>query len=287
MQRRATRDQVRRLLEAGMSQAAVARQLGLNPSTVCTHALRLGFGTGRKVPTKYDWKAIRAYYEEGHMLRECRERFGFSAGAWDQAVARGDVLPRPREDRIHAHQTRKAVQALVADGRSQAAIAAELGISKSTVAFHVRNLGVPPDQRFNRRYDWEAVQRAIEQEGLTRKQGQERFGFCKHTWYQAVKRGEISPNPHVVTIEELLVAGRRRGRNHLKTRILRAGLKQNRCEICGINEWQGKPLSMALHHINGDGTDNRLDNLQLLCANCHSQTPNYGGRNGHRKPRPA
>ncbi len=36
---------------------------------------------------------------------------------------------------------------------------------------------------------------------------------------------------------------------------------------------------MALHHINGEGTDNRLENLQLLCPNCHSQTPNFSGRN--------
>jgi 5-methylcytosine-specific restriction endonuclease McrA len=39
-----------------------------------------------------------------------------------------------------------------------------------------------------------------------------------------------------------------------------------------------RPLSMQLHHINGDGSDNRLENLQLLCGNCHSQTDNWGGR---------
>ncbi|TMK71331.1 MAG: HNH endonuclease, partial [Actinobacteria bacterium] len=74
-------------------------------------------------------------------------------------------------------------------------------------------------------------------------------------------------------------------RTHLKNRLLKAGLKKNRCERCGISEWLGRPLNMQLHHINGDGKDNRLGNLELLCGNCHSQTPNYGGRNGHRRKR--
>jgi 5-methylcytosine-specific restriction endonuclease McrA len=43
---------------------------------------------------------------------------------------------------------------------------------------------------------------------------------------------------------------------------------------------------MALHHINGDRLDNRLENLELLCPNCHSQTDTYSGRNGHRRPAP-
>jgi HNH endonuclease len=73
-----------------------------------------------------------------------------------------------------------------------------------------------------------------------------------------------------------------RNRNHLKQRLLELGLKQNACEVCGGADWRGQPLSLALHHVNGRGQDNRLENLQLLCPNCHSQTENFGGRNRRR-----
>jgi hypothetical protein len=81
----------------------------------------------------------------------------------------------------------------------------------------------------------------------------------------------------------LVMHGRRAGRDHLKARLIKAGLKENRCEQCGISSWRGKPLSVQLHHKNGDGTDNRIENLEFLCPNCHSQTDTYGGRNGHRR----
>ena len=64
----------------------------------------------------------------------------------------------------------------------------------------------------------------------------------------------------------------------MKGRLLEAGLKQDRCEECGLTEWRGRPLSLALHHANGDGLDNRLENLVLLCPNCHSQTPNFSAK---------
>jgi 5-methylcytosine-specific restriction endonuclease McrA len=75
------------------------------------------------------------------------------------------------------------------------------------------------------------------------------------------------------------VAGTRRNRNHLKRRLFDAGVKTRQCEACGLTEWRGAAVPLALHHVNGDRHDHRLDNLQILCANCHSLTDTWAGRN--------
>lgn len=65
----------------------------------------------------------------------------------------------------------------------------------------------------------------------------------------------------------------------LKNRLLSLGIKENKCEICGITEWNGKPLNMELHHIDGNKNNNSLENLQILCPNCHAQTDNFRAKN--------
>lgn len=236
---------------------------------------------GRRI---YDWPEIRAFYENGHSFTECRERFGFSPGAWDAAVGRGEIEPRGQTTRVYPHTTRDAIAALLAEGKSQTKIAFELGLSKGTVCYHVRNLGRPHDPRFVRRYDWEAIQ-AAHDSGLSRRECLQKFGCSSAAWYDAVKRGALKPRAAAIPIEELLVAGKPRGRGHIKSRLLKAGLKDGSCEECGISDWRGRPIATTLHHINGDPNDHRLENLLFLCPNCHSQTPNYGGRNGHLRPR--
>jgi len=70
---------------------------------------------------------------------------------------------------------------------------------------------------------------------------------------------------------------------NVKELVYRLGLKENKCEICGVTEWLGNPIVCELHHINGDSTDNRIENLQILCPNCHSQTDNFRSRNRNKK----
>jgi len=175
-------------------------------------------------------------------------------------------------------RTRELVAELLARGLSSMQVARVLGVSKSTVCYHKRRLGLQIDPKFNRRYDWAEVQRFYDL-GHTISECQARFGFARATFMDAAKRGVLKTRPHGAPIEVYLVSGRRTNRTHLKQRLLAEGLKQHRCERCGIESWLGEPLSMALHHVNGDGLDNRLENLVLLCPNCHAQTPNFSGRN--------
>jgi hypothetical protein len=151
--------------------------------------------------------------------------------------------------------TRQRVADLLAAGLSRAEVARVLGLGKGTVTDHARRLGEPIDERCNRRYDWRVVQ-AYYDEGNSITACQRQFGFARATFAAAVKRGEVTSRPHAMPIERLLSG--RRNRNHVKGRLIRAGLKQNRCEGCGIATWLGQPLSLALHHLNGAQHDNRF-----------------------------
>jgi hypothetical protein len=174
--------------------------------------------------------------------------------------------------------TREHVGRLLAKGLSLAEISRTLALSKSTVSYHARCLGVEPDARFARRYDWAAI-RSYYEEGHTVRECRERFGFNMSSWANALGRGDIVPLTPRQKLDAYLRSGRSMPRPSLKQLLLEAGVKRNECERCGIDEWRGRHLSIALHHMNGDADDNRLENIRFLCPNCHSQTENYGGRN--------
>jgi hypothetical protein len=161
----------------------------------------------RNESSGFDWSAIRAYYEVGHTRRECQARFGFSNGAWNRAVDRGGIVPRPRSSGARASGKREAVARLRAEGKTYVEIANELGLTKSTVAYHARRAGLPADERFSRRYDWRVVQSAIDDEGLSMRDCMRRFGFSRDAWGKAVKRGDLVPREWITPLDELLVAG--------------------------------------------------------------------------------
>lgn len=67
--------------------------------------------------------------------------------------------------------------------------------------------------------------------------------------------------------------------NKLRLRLLEEGVKEHKCELCGISEWLGHPAPLELDHIDGVRHNHKLENLRLLCPNCHSQTDTYRGKN--------
>lgn len=88
------RDEILEMRRAALSQNEIARRLGVSPPTVSYHMRRLGFPPQPKA--RYDWLAIRAYYDAGHSMKECQRAFGFPGPCWYDAICRGVIVPRPR-----------------------------------------------------------------------------------------------------------------------------------------------------------------------------------------------
>lgn len=84
---------------------------------------------------------------------------------------------------------------------------------------------------------------------------------------------------HPKQLSEILVKGSTFQSYKLKKRLFKENLKEKRCECCGRTTWQGHEIPLEIHHKNGDNRDNRLENLAILCPNCHALTDSYRGRN--------
>ncbi len=171
---------------------------------------------------------------------------------------------------------KQRILALLAAGKTYKEIVAELGCAKSTISYHAKSVKPPPNYKA---HDWAEVQRYYDM-GNGVNQCRRHFGICTGTWYNAIRDGKVvTRKDYRIPIEVLTEQQRNTSRSHLRWRLLGDGILDHRCAECGITAWNNKPLSMHLHHVNGIKNDNRLENLQLLCPNCHSQTDSYSGRN--------
>lgn len=103
---------------------------------------------------------------------------------------------------------------------------------------------------------------------------------CDTTHFEFNSKNLSKPSRAKSELDSLLVKDSLSGvsTSSLKKKLLKAGKIENKCFERNISEWQGKPLSLHLDHVNGINNDNRLDNLRLLCPNCHSQTETFAGK---------
>ncbi|MFL6282361.1 MAG: HNH endonuclease [Pyrinomonadaceae bacterium] len=103
--------------------------------------------------------------------------------------------------------------------------------------------------------------------------------------YQGNKGGKGKTSPYRKSASQFLYNGSIIKSLRLKQMLLREGLKAPLCERCQGGEWLGEPMPLELHHVNGNPFDNRIENLQVLCPNCHALTDNHAGRGVHRVSR--
>lgn len=109
----------------------------------------------------------------------------------------------------------------------------------------------------------------------------QRLGLdTSHFLGKAACRGKAQVGKGTIPLKDILIRNSMYTNTpRLKIRLLREGLLQNNCALCGINSWLGTPLVLRLDHINGAHTDHRIRNLRLLCPNCDSQQSTFCGRN--------
>ena len=87
-------------------------------------------------------------------------------------------------------------------------------------------------------------------------------------------------------IEEYLINESNIKSNELKKYLLDDKIFEHKCYKCNLTTWNNLPIPLELEHINGIHSDNRLENLTLLCPNCHAQTDTYRGKNIKKKIKP-
>lgn len=135
-----------------------------------------------------------------------------------------------------------------------------------SIAQVCRNLGLKPVGG-----NYKTVTRKMEEFGI------DSSHFTGQSWNKGLKH---IPETSIFPLEDILKENISYKSDTLRKRLIAEGIKKEECEVCGYKE------NLELHHINGNHYDNRLENLQILCPNCHAKTDNYKGRNSTKNATP-
>jgi 5-methylcytosine-specific restriction endonuclease McrA len=101
--------------------------------------------------------------------------------------------------------------------------------------------------------------------------------FAHHNIQPQFKKRSRNTIPY--TFEEMFCENSTCDRSTLRNRIIKEEIFKYECSECGIIDWNTKPLTMQLDHIDGNPHNHKLDNLRMICPNCHGQTETWCGKN--------
>lgn len=181
-------------------------------------------------------------------------------------------------------QRKKDIIKLLNSGKSVCEIARLLKCSKSVVSYHKSKInGKNPPSKTYVNFDWNTIQQYFDKYDCSYVELKTRFEISNAHIRSARKHGLFKS--HTIEkskLEYFLVKKfpKNFSTSRLKKRLIDENLLENKCSECGISgEWNGKELTLQLDHINGINNDNSLENLRILCPNCHSQTNTYAGKN--------
>lgn len=171
-------------------------------------------------------------------------------------------------------------QQLLKEGKSWTEIMTLTGLSRSGIAYHAKKLKLGISIKKKPILDWDKIGKYSKTH--TVRECCKKFGFTTQSWTKAVKRNDVPSrkNVWVKKLKSVMTKNSKYSRGTLKSRLIKEGVLENRCNNCGIKPtWNGKVLVLVLDHINGVRNDHRFSNLRLLCPNCNSQTETFCGKN--------
>ena len=108
--------------------------------------------------------------------------------------------------------------------------------------------------------------------------------FSKNSWNKGRTWSKTKDLSHRLIENATYSSGLPISSHRLKIQLLKFELKTHICEECNNTIWNNVPIPLELHHVNGNRIDNRIENLKLLCPNCHALTSNYRGKNIGNEP---